>query len=243
MNDLFSPGVPLFTSRDERRAHLVNELRLTRERPAPGKLRRRLLVAAIALGALTTASAAIALRTSLLDRDIEAHRLFDPATLQPAPATSFATIAQGTDWALIGWTSVRGICVDYVFEDPATSSGENGASGCGSSIIGGPPDTLFTQPSPSNYVTPLVTGPMAGQPWVICGPLAPQVARVVVEMKDGSRFPAIIYEAPQSLKVRLRFFLLRASEATSNVSSRQTPFKDVQVFNATGRLLQTFITA
>lgn len=203
--------------------------------------RTRLVWAVAAICALMLSGVALALRDDLLNWDVQQHARFDPSELRPAPASSFSTVTQGNDWALIAWKSERGICVDYVFVDTRNRAGYNLFSSCGSTVIGSPPDRVYPQPPPTSHVNAMVGQGSSPEQWIICGPVAPDVARIEMKMSDGSEAPVDVLRAPAQLDSSLRFFVYRGATGRVDPQTHQIQLSAVAViaYDSSGAVLQT----
>ncbi len=248
------PPEPVSGDRElaRRRAHLIAELHASPARRArlagwfARQSRPRRLVLVIALVALLSGvGTAVGVGVDLLARDVAFHKRFDLAEFDPKPTSPFAYVARGEDWALIAWTSSRGICLDYAYEDTNNPSGFNGWSGCGMPVVGSPSDKAWKQPAPTDLVGILSGSPGPGRGWAISGPAAPNIAAVKVELADGRILDATLYPAPKELATRLRFYLLRIDDdlpapAPSDPANplARAPVRAVLAYNDTGQLLQ-----
>lgn len=202
--------------------------------------RSRLVVALAAVCALTVGGVALAFHGALLNWDVHEHAQFDPAELRPAPASSFSTVTQGDDWALIAWKSERGICVDYVYVDHRVAAGYNLFSSCGSSVIGSPPDRVYTQPAPTSHIGVMLGQAANPNQWIICGPVASDVARVALRSRDGGLIPVQLFSAPAALDSPLRFYVYRDATGQLGAQTRRAELSvvDVIAYDAHGKVLQ-----
>jgi hypothetical protein len=110
-----------------------------------------------------------------------------------------AVITRGEDWAFVGWRSTRGLCMSLVFPE------NEGGTLCGMPVGGAPRETR----GPEHLIT---GGWYQGRPdddlW-IDGVAAADVSRVEVELTDGRRLQAPVYDAPAALALDLKFFIVQ----------------------------------
>jgi hypothetical protein len=171
---------------EARRDHLLGEVATKRRRPS----RRRYAVAAALCAVLILVGTAVATGGDPIARVREWHerdaKMFP--TMAPHPVGPFVYITRGDGWALIGWRSTRGLCVDFTrqFRGMSSSGGNCFAE---KKILGW-------------------TGQSGSSGAVTTGVIAPQIARVEVDL-CFSRREAAIYPAPAALHTDKRFFLLR----------------------------------
>lgn len=116
-------------------------------------------------------------------------------------------IATTNDRAIYAWKSTRGICV------AAVAQAGRGASGCGFPVIGSPNDVAVRQPEPNRFVGGVAS--REGSQIDVVGVAAEAVARVDVELADGSVLRADMWTAPKTLETPLRVFYVRARAITS----------------------------
>ena len=151
------------------------------------------------------AGAAAALALARLDGEEEQRPrdwYVNPALRDPrflVSSASQSVITRDEDRAFVTWRSERGLCASLVFPR------DEGATSCGMPVVGGPRETR----GPEHLV---VGGTYQGRPdddlW-LDGVAAANVSRVEVELTDGRRLQAPIYDAPAGLGLDLKFFLVR----------------------------------
>lgn len=246
---ILTPPEPPQLDFERRKAHLLTEI----ARPATPRnhpfrflpLQRRLsLVAALVL-ALAAVGTAVAVSTRLGDLDAF-FEYFDREVNHPSIPRLIgdrAVITRGEDWAFVAWRSTRGLCTSLVFPD------REGATGCGMPVFGAPRETG----GPEHLV---VGGTYQGRPddylW-IDGVAAANVNRVEVELADGRRLEAAVYDAPATLRLDLKFFLVRtrfrvqtrppAPHSAQKVEIPEPAIRAFSAYDARGRLLERFSPA
>jgi hypothetical protein len=198
-------------------------------------LRRRLAVAAALVLALTGVGTAFAVGPRL--GDLDAFFWFfdregnDPSI--PRLIGDRAVITRGEDWAFVAWRSTRGLCTSLVFSE------NEGATSCGLPVVGAPPE----EAAPEH----LIAGSLhQGRPdddlW-FDGVAAANVSRVEVELTDGRRLQAPVYDAPAALGLELKFFLGRTRPpeyGAPNVGIPDLGLRAFSAYDARGRLLERF---
>ena len=247
MPDFLHPPTPSLTDEALRvyRTRLVDAVAEQHDRAQPRRVWRwrspRAIALVAAVCALAISGAALALGTDLFNWDVREHAMFDPAQLTPAPASSFSTITQGSDWALIGWKSQRGICNDYVFVDNRNADGYNFFSSCSSNVIGSAPDRLYTQPAPSDHIGVTVGQGAETTDWILAGRVASDVARVELKTPTGAAIPVKLLSAPANLDTPLRFFVYRDATGGIDAQSHQhrLSIKEAVAYDEDGAVLQT----
>jgi hypothetical protein len=144
-----------------------------------------------------------------------------------------AVITRGEDWAFVAWRSTRGLCTSLVFPK------NQGGTSCGMPVVGAP-----GEPRGRDHL--VVGGSYQGLPdeeiW-INGVAAAGVRRVEVELTDGRRVQAPVYDAPAALGFDLKFFLVRARPPEGwppKVGIPGAPFLAFSAYDAQGRLLERF---
>jgi hypothetical protein len=144
-----------------------------------------------------------------------------------------AVVTRGEDWALVAWNSTRGLCTSLVF--PANQGGTS----CGMPIVGASRDTR----GPEHLI---VGGAYHGGPdddlWVD-GVAVARTSRVEVELSDGRRLEAHVYDAPPALGLDLKFFLVRTRPPKNWPANPKTPESPIRAFSAydgRDRLLERF---
>ena len=187
--------------------------------------RRRFATAAVAA---VIAIAAVALLARLVDDD-EGNRSAD----QNLPlAVGRAVITRGEDWAFVAWRGPRGLCTSIVFAE------SEGATSCGlpdvgASRVGRRPELVVGGTYQERRDEDL---------WVD-GVVNADASRVEVELSDGRRLQAPIYEAPAELGRGLEFFLLRTRPPEEPAPTMGAPEPFIRTFSAygeNGRLLERF---
>ncbi|MDQ3822767.1 MAG: hypothetical protein M3321_05955, partial [Actinomycetota bacterium] len=158
------------------------------------------VVAAVALG---VAGSAVAVGVDLLRQQERFHARApdDPARIGPV-----VEITSGEEWALLGWISEFGVCVDFAIPG-------NAAFSCGFPVRGAkPPDDASGAGLPIHAVAGTVSGGnLVGDDGnaSIFGVVAAEVDGVTVELSDGRVFPAAVHDAPRELETKVRFFVVR----------------------------------
>ena len=130
----------------------------------------------------------------------------------------------GDGWSLIAWRSDRGICLDFAVPG-------NFASGCGFPVAGA---TTSPESQPHAIAGLLTRGLSADGGVGVGGLVSPAVHRVEVELADGTRVAAPLYDAPAKLATNLRFFAVNSREAAS--PERQVTA--LVAYNAGGKVLE-----
>jgi hypothetical protein len=146
-------------------------------------------------------------------------------------------ITRGEDWAFVAWRSTRGLCTSLVFPE------NEGLTSCGMPVVGAPRETR----GPEHLI---VGGTYQGRPdddlWVE-GVVAANVSRVEVELTDGRRLKAPVYDAPAALGLDLKFFLVRTlfllrtrppEYGAPKVEIPELPVRAFSAYDARGRLLE-----
>lgn len=196
-------------------------------------LRRRLALAAALVLALTGVGTAFAVGARLGDLGAF-FKFFDKEENDPSIPRLIgdrAVITRGEDWAFVAWRSTRGLCTSLVL-------GENeGGTSCGIPVVGAPRETRGRQHL-------IVGGTHQGLPdddvW-LQGVVAANVSRVEVELIDGRRLQAPVYDAPAALGLELKFFLVRTrppEDWPPKVGIPELPFRAFSAYDARGRLLE-----
>jgi hypothetical protein len=142
-------------------------------------------------------------------------------------------ITRDEDRAFVAWRSARGLCTSLVFP------GDEGATSCGMPIVDAPRERR----GPEHLV---VGGTYQGRTdddlW-LDGVVAAKVSRVEVELSDGRRLQAPVYDAPAGLGLDLKFFLVRTRPPEDGAPRVGIPEPLVRAFiayDAQGRLLERF---
>jgi hypothetical protein len=200
-------------------------------------LRRRLALAAVLVLALTGVGTATAFAVGARVGDLDAFFWFfdkeghDPSI--PRLIGERVVVTRGEDWAFVAWRSTRGLCTSLVFPE------NQGATGCGLPVVGAPRETR----APEHLI---VGSTYHGRPdddlWVD-GVVAANASRVEVELTDGRRLQAKVYDAPAALGLDLKFFLVRTRPpeyGAPKVEVRELllPVRAFSAYDARGRLLE-----
>jgi len=220
--------------RTRRHAHLVGEV--TRPSTRKGGLglpfARNVALAALILAALAAAGTAFAISAGLRDFD-GFFEMFDEGSNDssiPRLVGDRAVITRGDDWAFVGWKSTRGLCTSVVVGDT------EGATTCGLPVLGAP------QTSGRQH---FVAGGMYQQRpeddvWVQ-GVASANVSRVDIELTDGRRLQAPLYDAPAALGLNLKFFLVRTRPrdgGATPVGIPTSPVGAIAAYDDRGQLLE-----
>jgi hypothetical protein len=197
-------------------------------------LRRRLALAAALVLALTGVGTAFAVGTRLGDLDAF-FEFFDEEAPNPSIPRLIgdrAVVTRGEDWAFVAWKSTRGLCTSLVLSE------NEGGTSCGISVAGAPRET---RAGPEHLI---VGGGYQGRPdddlW-IQGVAAANARRVEVELTDGRRLQAPVYDAPAALELDLKFFLVRTRPPGGwppKIGIPEAPFRAFSAYDARGRLLE-----
>jgi hypothetical protein len=198
-------------------------------------LRRRFALAAAFLLALTGVGTAFAVGTRLGDVG-GFFGFFDEEANHPSIPRLIGdrtVITRGEDWAFVAWKSTRGLCISLVFPD------NQGATSCGVPVVGASRNTG----GPDHLV---VGGSYQGLPdedvW-FDGVAAANASRVEVELIDGRRLEASVYDAPAALGLDLKFFLVRTRPPEHwppKTGIPEPPVRAFSAYDAHGRLLERF---
>jgi hypothetical protein len=136
-------------------------------------------------------------------------------------------IARGDGWTFLAWDSGN-LCTSVVF-------GENQRAG----TICGIPGHEHVVSGGASY-----QGLSDNDLW-IHGVAAATVSRVEVELADGRRLEAPVYEAPAALGLDLKFFLVRTRsrirtrwDSASKTEVPESPVRTFSAYDARGRLLE-----
>ena len=195
--------------------------------------RRLALVAALvlALAGVGTAFAVGARLGGDLDGFFESfdREANDPSI--PRLVGDRAVVTRGEDWAFVAWRSTRGLCTSLVFP------GRQGATTCGMPVVGAPGETGGPE---HRVVGGWYQGRPGGHLW-INGVAAANVNRVEVELADGRHLEAVVYDAPATLQLDLKFFLVRTRPpeyGAPKVEIPELPLRAFSAYDARGRLLE-----
>jgi hypothetical protein len=200
---------------------------------------RRAALAASLILALSGVGTAFAVGSRLGDLDAF-FEFFDREANHPSIPRLIgdrAVITRGEDWAFVAWKSTRGLCTSLVLPD------RQGGTICGMPVVGAPRKA----DGPEHLV---VGGASQGRPdddlW-IHGVAAANVSRVEVELADGRRLQAPIHNAPPTLGLDLKFFLVRTHrrvqtrwDSASGLEVPEPPFRAFSAYDAHGGLLERF---
>jgi hypothetical protein len=235
---ILTPPEPPSLDFERRHAHLLAEIgRPGMRKSRPFRflpLRRRLALAAALVLALTSVGAALGVGARLGDLG-SFFQFFDEANHPSIPRLigDRAVITRGDDWAFIAWRSTRGLCTSLVFPE------NEGGTTCGLPVVGasrekGGPEHLV--------VGGAYQGHLYDDLW-FDGVAAANVSRVEVELTDGRRLQAPLYDAPAALGLDLKFFLVRThppEDGAPKVGIPELPFRAFRAYDAHGRLLERF---
>ncbi|HEX9380334.1 MAG TPA: hypothetical protein VF891_02465 [Gaiellaceae bacterium] len=204
---------------------------VARTRKRPRRARRRLVLVPAVLVLLALSGTAVGVGISLLSQQEHFHAAMpdDPERIGP-----LVEITGGPDWALIGWRSEDGICLDFAIPG-------NSPFGCGFPVRGAKP---ATDSSGSGLPTHAVAGFFSGSNLVggdgkatIFGVAAHEVAAVKVELGDGRVVDAPLYDAPAALGTDVRFFIVRLSLGPLERRSG-SPIRAYSAYDRDGRLIE-----
>ena len=191
----------------------------------------RLTVALALFSVLAAAGTAVAVGTSLLDQQERFHASMpdDPERLGP-----LVEVTSGESWALIAWRSKYGICLDFAIPG-------NSPFGCGFAVRGAKPPS---DTSGSGVPTHAVGGFVSGGNLVggdgkatIFGVAAREVAAVEVELADGRRVEALLYDAPAELRADVKFFIVRLALPPQRLSG-DGPVRAYLAYDSGGELIE-----
>jgi hypothetical protein len=151
-------------------------------------------------------------------------------------------IARGDGWTLLAWNS-GGLCTSLVF-------GENqGRTSWCFLVVGAP------RPREVRGREHVVAGGasyrgLSNDDLWIHGVAAANVSRVEVELADGRSLQAPVYDAPATLGLDLKFFLVRTRfrirthwDSASGLEIPEPPFRAFSAYDGRGRLLERFDAA
>jgi hypothetical protein len=196
-------------------------------------LRRRVALAAALVLALTGVGTAFAVGARLGDLDAF-FEFFDKEGNDPSIPRLIgdrAVVTRGEDWAFVAWKSTRGLCTSLVFPE------NEGATSCGKPVVGAPREEGAREHL-------IIGGMYQGRPdddlW-FDGVVAANVSRVEVELTDGRRVQAPVYDAPAALGLDLKFFLVRTRPpeyGAPKVGIPEIPVRAFSAYDARRRLLE-----
>jgi hypothetical protein len=185
---------------------------------------------AIAFVAAVVAVAVAALLARILGED-EVNSASDRSSI--ALIGGRPMITRGEDWAFVAWKGTRGLCTSLVFPE------NEGATSCGMPVVGAARETHRSEHL-------VVGGTYQGRPdddlWVD-GVVVADASRVEVELTDGRRLQAPVYDAPAALGLDLKFFLVRTrppEERAPTTGISEPLFRAFTPYDARGRLLERF---
>lgn len=193
---------------------------------------RRLVFGGLAVATLLAlAGTAVGVGISLLAQQERFHASvpYDPQRLGP-----LVEITSGDSWALIGWRSEVGICLDFAIPG-------NSPFSCGFPVRGAKP---AGDASGSGLPTHAIAGFFSGGNLVggdgratIFGVVAREVHAVKVHLGDGRVVDAPVYDAPRALKTEVRFFIVRVPPGDLGSRLRE-PVIAYSAYDAEGRLIE-----
>jgi hypothetical protein len=182
---------------------------------------------------LGLASTAVAVGVNLVNQQEEFHARVpdDPQRIGP-----LVEITSGSDWALIGWRSKDGICLDFAIPG-------NSPFGCGFPVRGAKPPTDSTGSGlPTHAVAGFYSsGNLVGGDGkaTIFGVAAEEVVSVKLELRDGRIIDAPLYEAPDGLTTNVRFFVVRL-ELSQLEQLPGNPARAYIAYGANGQVIERF---
>jgi hypothetical protein len=189
--------------------------------------RSRFAIAGVA-AVIAVAAAALALTRLVGEADVDPT---DNPSISLIDGQS--VIARGENWAFVTWRGTRGLCTSLVFPE------NEGATSCGIPNVGASREGR----RPEHLV---VGGTYQGRPdddlWVD-GVVNAYASRVEVELSDGRRLQAPIYDAPAALGPDLEFFLLRTrppEEPAPTMGAPEPSIRAFSAYDANGGLLERF---
>jgi len=189
------------------------------------------LVAALLLGLTGTA---VGLGVTFLGQQKEFHAAnpHDPHRIGP-----LVEVTSGEDWALIAWRSDVGICLDFAIPG-------NSPFACGFPVRGAPPELHPSGAGPPTHAIAsfYIGGGLAGgdDKSTLIGVTVPEVAKVVVELRDGGSVEAPLYDAPDELGVDLRFFIVRVWLPADTGGPSGSPILSYDAYDRDGNLIERF---
>jgi hypothetical protein len=194
---------------------------------------RKRLALAVALGAvLSAAGTAIAIRTDLLTQVERFHAQLpdDPQRISPA-----VEIATGEDWALVGWRSENGICLDFAVPG-------NAAFDCDFPVRGAKPaSNRLGAGLPTHVVGGFISfsGLVGGgdSKTSIFGVAADNVGAVAIELRDGRTLKPQLYRAPPELGATVKFFIIRLPLAQPTPGTG-SPVRFYTAYNREGEIIE-----
>ncbi len=231
MNELTMVLDELVADAPVEKASWPDVLARSRKSRRPRRVSKRLVLALAVITLLALAGTAVGVGVSLLTQQERFHAAVpdDPKRLGP-----LAEITSGDNWALIGWRSEVGACLDFAI--PGDSP-----FGCGFPVRGAKPSA---DASGSGLPTHAVSGFFSGSNLVggdgkatIFGVAAHEVTAVKIELRDGRVINAPLYDAPPALETEIRFFIARLplGELERRPAS---PVRAYSAYDQSGRLIE-----
>jgi hypothetical protein len=147
-----------------------------------------------------------------------------------------ALITRGEPFALVAWKSTRGLCTSLVFAENEV------ATRCGMPVVGAPRDTG----GPDHLVVGGSYQRLPDDDLWFDGVAAANVSRVEVELTDGRRLEAPVYDAPATLGLDLKFFLARTRPPEHwppKIGIPEPPVRAFSAYDEKGGLLERFAPA
>lgn len=215
-----------------RRSQLVSEFHRTADAPrfVDGHARRRAAFAVAIVLLLGGVGSALGVGVDLIAQQNRADKLNrDPN--YPQRNSDRVAVATTGGWTLLAWVSDQGLCLDLAVPG-------NAASGCGFPVRGAPVATSpRIVPAPMHLISGLLASGYASDGSVaVGGPIAAAVSRVEIEFSDERVVTPTIYEAPDSLHTRIRFFLASVTPSGSSLKSVRV----YRAYDSDGRLLEAY---
>lgn len=202
MNELTTVLEELVADAPLEKASWPNVVARSRNVRRSRRSRRPLALALAGITLLVLAGAAVGVGSLLTQQE----RFHASVPDDPKRRGPLVEITSGDNWALIGWRSDVGICLDFAIPG-------NSPFGCGFPVRGAKP---ATDASGSGLPTHAVAGSFTGGNLVggdgkasIFGVAAHDVSAVTVQLRDGRVVEAPLYDAPPALKSEVRFFIVR----------------------------------
>jgi hypothetical protein len=188
----------------------------------------RLFVVACVLVLLATAGTAIGIGMNFVDDQarLDANGLTPP---EMRPVGPRAEVAAGEDWSFMTWRSEDGFCIAY-----ASGSAGDAASSCGHI----PAEGARVR---SRYLVAALNSPAAASDGLggMVGLVMPLVARIKLELADGTTKSTLTLPALPILGTDLRAFIIRAELAHLPVGPGTPPLvRAYNFFAADGQLLE-----
>ena len=232
MNELATMLTELVADAPVEKANWADVLARSREIRRPRHARRRLGLAFAVIMLLALAGTAIGVGINFLTQQERFHAALpdDPKRLGP-----LVEITSAANWALIGWRSEVGLCLDFAIPG-------NSPFGCGFPVRGA---KAATDASGSGLPTHAVAGFYSGSNLVggdgkatIFGVAAKEVAAVEIELRDGRVVDAPVYDAPHELMTRVRFFIVRLQVDNLGGLRADGPVRAYRAYDSKGMLIE-----